>query len=183
MHTLLPLLSLSLALLSPPALALTVPGSLDLTNPTPPTTTPPTTSGAPPLNGTTSSDLNGTASNANAFTCLKRTAQTTQEPDFADCAAALRSLPLNAAVGVFWNAGEPLGDFQLPYFETYRSCQVVVSLRSAYDRVRSSWLAVAVAALELNAACQGVRAAPGLGSAVTFVDGLQTMKIELKGVR
>lgn len=58
---------------------------------------------------------------------------------------------------------------------------MVVELSKSYDRVQSSWLAVQVAALELNAACQDIREAPGLGNAYTYVDALNTMKITLRG--
>lgn len=51
---------------------------------------------------------------------------------------------------------------------------------NAHDKVRSSWLAVQVAALELNEACQDVRTAPGLGNAVTYVGALKRMKVTLK---
>ena len=56
---------------------------------------------------------------------------------------------------------------------------VVLTMQSALDRVQSSWLAVQVAAMELNEACQDVRTAPGLGSASTFVDDLGAMRITL----
>lgn len=56
-----------------------------------------------------------------------------------------------------------------------------MELRSTYDKVRSSWLAVQVAALELNEACQDVRTGSGLGSAYTYVDALEAMKITLRG--
>ena len=55
-----------------------------------------------------------------------------------------------------------------------------MELRNPYDKVRSSWLAVQVAALELNEACQDVRTAPGLGNAYTYVDTLRKMKITLR---
>lgn len=57
---------------------------------------------------------------------------------------------------------------------------MVVELQSPYDKVRSSWLAVQVAALELNEACQDVRTAPGLGNAYTFVDALGKMKVTFR---
>lgn len=60
---------------------------------------------------------------------------------------------------------------------------MLVELGSAFDRVRSSWLAVQVAALALNAACQDVRTTPGLGSAATAIDDGTggRLKITLKG--
>lgn len=125
----------------------------------------------------TNSSLNGTSNKA--FVCTKRTHQSRGEPGFADCAAVLRSLPLNPNIGTFYNSGP--GDFQLPYFETYRTCQVVIELRSVHDKVQSSWLAVQVAALELNSACQDVRMAPGLGTAYTYIDNLGAMKVTFTG--
>lgn len=165
MQMLLHLRFLGLALFSSSALALTIAPDLTLTTPT-----------------STNGSLNGTSANAAAFVCSRRGPQTTLEPDFSDCAGVLRSLPLNPNVGTFWNSGA-VGDFQLPYFETYRTCQVVIELVSRYDRVQSSWLAVQIAALELNSACQNVRTSPGLGSAYTYVDDLKSMRITLKGSR
>ena len=47
--------------------------------------------------------------------------------------------------------------------------------------MQSSWLAVQLAALELNGACQDVRAAPGLGNAYTYIDNLNSMKLSFRG--
>lgn len=58
---------------------------------------------------------------------------------------------------------------------------MLLELPRASDKVRSSWLAVQLAALELNTACEDVRAAPGLGGAYTYVDNSNLMKITLKG--
>ena len=153
---------LGLALLSPSILALTIPQSTSLAN-----------------ISQTNNGLNVTANGG--FTCTKRDASVRIQPGFADCAGALRLLPLDPSVGIFYGQGR--GDFQLPYFDTYKSCTVLVSLHSSIDRVQSSWLAVQVAAMELNEACQDVRTAPGLGFATTFVDGLNSMKITLQGPR
>ena len=161
MHLLLHFPLLGLALLSPSILALTIP----LTTPT--------------NISQTSNGLNVTVNSG--ITCTKRDGSVRIQPGFADCAGALRLLPLNPSAGTFYNQGR--GDFQLPYFDTYKTCTVLVSLRSPLDRVQSSWLAVQVAAMELNEACQDVRAAPGLGSATTFVDGLNSMRITLQGPR
>ena len=123
----------------------------------------------------TNSSLNGTSNGA--FVCNRRSPQTRREPGFADCAGVLRSLPLNPDIGTFYNSGT--GDFQLPHFEIYRTCQITIELRSAYDKVQSSWLAVQLAALELNSACQDVRTAPGLGTAYTYIDVMDRMKLTL----
>lgn len=163
MHMILHLNLLGLALFSSSAFAMTISQSTTLINP------------ASTLH--TNSSLNGTSNSA--FVCTRRSPQTRIEPGFADCAGVLRSLPLNPNIGTFYNSGA--GDFQLPYFETYRTCQVVIELRSTYDKVQSSWLAVQLAALELNSACQDIRTAPGLGTAYTYVDNLDSMKITLKG--
>lgn len=163
MHMLLHPNLLGLAFFSSSALAMTIPQGTTLIN----------TASTPHTN----SSLNGTSNSA--FVCTRRTFQTPVEPGFADCAGALRSLPLNQNVGTFYNSGR--GDFQLPYFETYRTCQVLIELRSTYDKVQSSWLAVQLAALELNGACQDVRTAPGLGNAYTYIDNLDTMKVSLRG--
>ena len=156
MHVLLHLNFLGLALFFSSALTMTIPQGTNLIN--------------------LASGLNGTSNSA--FVCNKRGTGWTIGPGFADCAGVLRSLPLNPNIGTFYNTG--VGNFQLPYFETYKTCQVVIELRSKYDKVQSNWLAVQLAALELNTACQDVRAAPGLGSAYTYVDDLETMKITLK---
>ena len=162
MHMLPHLPFLGLALLSSSALAATIPQSTTLTAPT---------------NPATNRTLNAT-SNA-AFVCNKQTPGTVVSPLFGDCAGALRSLPLNPAIGNFYNTGQ--GDFQLPMFETYKSCQVLVEMRSRYDRLRSSWLAVHVAATELSIGCL---TSPGIvPSAYTYLDELQTVRITLKGVQ
>ena len=126
------------------------------------------------------SNLNTTASNS-AFVCKPRGLRVQIEPTFADCAGVLRSLPLDPTVGTFYNTGG--GDFQLPYFESFKTCQVLVELAAASNKVRSSWLAVQVAALSLNAACEDVRLTPGLGYAYTYVDPSTLMKITLQGLR
>ena len=58
---------------------------------------------------------------------------------------------------------------------------MIVELRVSFAKVRSSWLAVHTAAMELNEACETVRNAPGLGFAYTFIDDLSAMMITLKG--
>lgn len=171
MHIPLPLTLLSLAIFPPSALTMTIShntATLQLLNP----------ASALPSNSTL---LNGTSNGSNRppFICNPQTPGMRILPKFADCAGVLRSLPLNPTIGIFYNSGA--GNFQLPYFETYRTCTVLVELRSTYDRVRSSWLAVQVAALELNDACQDVRTATGLGSASTYIDSLEAMKVTLRG--
>ncbi|CAF9918319.1 hypothetical protein IMSHALPRED_004276 [Imshaugia aleurites] len=163
MRILLRLKTLGLALWSTSALAMTIPQGTTLSNPT--------------NTLQTNSSLNTTSNSA--FTCVKGGTQARAEPRFADCAGALRSLPLNPVIGTFYNSGH--GDFQLPYFEPYKTCTVLVELRSTFDKVQSSWLAVQLAALELNAACEDVRMAPGLRIAYTYLDALGAMKITLKG--
>ena len=153
---------LGLALLCSSALAATIPQSTALTTPT---------------NPATNRTLNAT-SNA-AFVCNKQTPGRVAEPLFGDCAGALLSLPLNPAIGYFYNTGQ--GDFQLPVFERYKSCEVLVEMRSRYDKLRSSWLAVHVAATELNVACLSNEAI--MPSAYTYLDELQTVKISLRGVQ
>ena len=156
---------LGLALFSSPALTMTIPQGTSLTTPTT----------SPHTNGSLNATSNG------AYVCSKRGAQMRTQPDFADCAGALRSVPLDPTIGTFYNSGR--GDFQLPHFETSKTCLVVIELRSPYDKVQSSWLAVHVAAMELNVACQDLREAPGLGSAYTFLDDMSQMKITLKGAQ
>ena len=156
MHLLLYLKYLGMALFSSSALAASIPQGISLTN------------------GSLNAASNG------AFLCSRRTSQTSVEPKFSDCAGVLRALPLNPTVGVFYNTGR--GDFQLPHFETYRTCQVVIELQTSASKVQSSWLAVQVAALELNSVCQDLRSSPGLGSAYTYVDDSNLMKITLKGL-
>ncbi|CAF9939237.1 MAG: hypothetical protein ALECFALPRED_008047 [Alectoria fallacina] len=163
MHMLLHPKLLGLAFFSSSAHAMTIPQGTTLIN----------TASTPQTN----SSLNETSNSA--FVCIRRGSQTAIEPLFADCAGVLRSLPLNQNVGTFYNSGA--GDFQLPYFQTYRTCQVIIELRSTYDRVQSSWLAVQLAALELNGACQDVRSAPGLGIAYTYIDNLDAMKLSFRG--
>ena len=160
MHMLPHLRFLSLALLSSSALAATIPQSTTLTSLT---------------NAAMSRTLDA-SSNA-AFVCNKQTPGTAVQPLFGDCAGALLSLPLNPAIGIFYNTGP--GDFQLPMFETYKSCQVVIELRSRYDKLRSSWLAIHAAATELSIGC--LTSSGIVPSAYTYLDELQTVKITLKG--
>ena len=154
---------LGLALFSSSAFTLTISQGTILTNPT--------------SDLQTNSNLNATSKGG--FTCSKRGGGYRISPGFADCAGVLRSLPLNPKIGTFYNSGH--GDFQLPYFQTYKTCTVLVELRSTLDKVESTWLAVQLAALELNAACQDVRSTPGLEYAYTYLDDLGAMKITLKG--
>lgn len=152
---------LGLILFSSSALAATIPQDTTLTTPT---------------NLATNRTLNA-SSNA-AFVCNKQTAGKVTEPLYKDCGAALLALPMNPAIGTFYNTGG--GDFQLPMFETYKSCQVLIELRSRYDKVRSSWLAIHAAATELSIAC--LTSTDIVPSAYTFLDELQSAKITLKGV-
>lgn len=163
MHMLLHLPFLGLALFSSSALAATIPQGISLTTPTNPL----------------QSDTSLNATSKGNFVCSTNTASQRILPSFADCAGVLRSMPLDPSIGIFYNSG--MGDFQLPYFTSHKTCTVIVELRSTFDKVRSSWLAVHAAALELNAACQDVRTAPGLGLAYTYIDELSSMKITLKG--
>ena len=168
MHMLLHLKFLSLALLASSALALTVPQGTNLVNPSDSTHT--------------NSNLNATVNaDPKKFECIKKGSGTTTGPANADCAAALRAMPLNPNVGTFYSVGG--GNFQLPYFETFKTCTVLVSMKSRYDRVQSSWLAVHVAALELNAACEAARQRTGYESllkGITGVDDLGSLQISLQ---
>ena len=169
MHTLLHLKFLSLALLISSGFALTIPQGTNLISRTD--------------SIHTTSNLNETVGvdPDKKFQCIKKGSGTTTGPANADCAAALRAIPLNPNVGTFYSAGG--GNFQLPYFETYKTCTVLVSMRSRYDKVQSSWLAVQVAALELNAACEAARQRTGydaLLKATTSVDDLGAMQILLQ---
>ena len=128
MHIPLHLNLLSLALFSPSALTMTIPHDPALQILNPATTALPTNS---TLNSTSPANAN------RLFTCAQQSPHRSTRPGFADCAGVLRSLPLNPSIGIFYNAGP--GDFQLPYFNTYKSCQVLVELQNAYDKVRSSW--------------------------------------------
>ena len=176
MHTLLHLKFLSLALLASSALALTLPPQgPNLVSPSDDLHT------YSNLDGT-NSNLNGTVgADPKKFECIRKGSSTTTGPSNADCAAALRAVPLNPNVGTFYSVGS--GNFQLPHFETYKGCTVLISMKSRYDRVQSSWLAVHLAALELNAACEATRAKTGYESllkAITSVDDLGSMQILLQ---
>ena len=168
MHALLHLKFLSLALLTSSALALTIPQGTNLVSPTD--------------SIHTTSNLNETVgADPKRFECIRKMSSTTMGPANADCAAALRAMPLNPNVGTFYSVGG--GNFQLPHFETYKTCTVLVSMRGRYDKVQSSWLAVHVAALELNAACEAARQRTGYESllkATTGVDDLGSMQIALQ---
>ena len=168
MHPLFHLTFLSLALLISSALALTVPQGTNLVSPSD--------------SIHTNSNLNETVgADPKKFVCLKKGASTTIGPANADCAAALRAVPLNPNVGTFYNVGA--GDFQLPHFEKYGTCTVLITMKSRYDKVQSSWLAVHLAALELNAACEAARKRTGfeaLLKATTYLDDLGSMQISLQ---
>ena len=168
MHMLLHLKFLGLALLTSSTLALTIQQGTNLVNPT--------------NSLHTNSNLNGTvAADPKAFVCVKKGTSTATTPKNADCAGALRALPLNPNVGVFYEISG--GNFQLPYFTKFKTCTVLITLRSKNDKVQSSWLAVQVAAMELNAACEDARGRHGfdeLLKANTYVDDLEAMKITLQ---
>ena len=169
MHSLFHLKFLSLALLTSSALALTIPQGTNLISPTD--------------SIHTTSNLNETVGvdPDKKFQCIRKGGSTTTGPTNADCAAALRAIPLNPNVGTFYSTGD--GNFQLPHFETYKTCTVLVTMKSRYDKVQSSWLAVQVAALELNAACEATRQRTGyeaLLKATTSVDDLGSMQILLQ---
>ena len=158
MHTLLHLPLLGLALILSSNIVMSMPQDMDLTI---------------PVNAT---QFNATADDR--FVCNKRGDSRSWQPQFADCAGALLSLPFNPSTGVFYNSGR--GDFQLPYFKNYRTCQVLVELRSTFDKVTSSWLAVHMAATELNGVCQIQRQQPGLANGYVYLDDLKSLKITLQ---
>ena len=161
-----------LALFFSSALAATIPQGTTLTTPMEPAAN---HNAATPIAPATNNTLNAT-SNAN-FVCGGNTRREFVRPDYQDCAGALLSLPFNAAVGIFYNTGA--GNYQLPVFETYRSCQVLVEVRSRYARLQSSWLAVHAAATELNIRCLSDHAA--VPYAYKWIDEEQTVKVTLKG--
>ena len=172
MHMLPHLPFLGLALFFSSALAATIPQGTTLTTPINPSAN---DNAATAINPATNNTLN--ANSFATFVCGGNTRREFIRPDYKDCAGAILSLPLTAPVGIFYNTGA--GDYQLPVFETYRSCQVLVEVRSRYARLQSSWLAVHAAATELNIRCYSDHAA--VPYAYKWLDEGQTVKVTLKG--
>ncbi|KAI4121695.1 MAG: hypothetical protein LQ338_006226 [Usnochroma carphineum] len=73
-------------------------------------------------------------------------------PHIENCASALRALPLDTENGVFHNGG-PGDGFQLPVFERYRDCEVLVELKDPRADPVASWAEIGLAGMELNLAC------------------------------
>ena len=96
-------------------------------------------------------------------------------PTTADCAAALRALPSSPDVGIFHTGGSSDG-FQLPVFERYRKCEVLIEGSNG----RSSWLEIGLAAIELNMACLESGPASNTGG-TTYVSPYNRIKITLRG--
>lgn len=169
MHMLLHLPFLGLALFSSSAPAMTIPQGASLT------TRQGTSLILPPSD---SSSFNATSNSG--FACTRRTTQKVL-PRFADCAGALRFLPTDPTIASFYNA-EGEGEIQLPMFESYKTCTIIVTLSPALSSVQSSWVAIHAAAMELNAACQDVRLT-GLASGFTYVDSRDGIKVTMQGSR
>lgn len=157
-----------LALFSSSALAMTIPQGASLA------TRQGTSLTIPPDEGS----FNATSNSG--FACTRRTNQRVL-PRFADCAGALRFLPTDPTIAKFYNA-EGEGEIQLPMFESYKSCTIIVTLSPSLSSVQSSWVAIHAAAIELNAACQDVRAT-GLASGFTYVDNRDGIKVTMQGSR
>lgn len=168
MHMLLHLPFFGLALFSSLALAKTIPLGASLT----------TRQGTSLTTPPTDSSFNATSNSG--FACTRRTNQRVL-PRFADCAGALRFLPTDPTIANFYNA-EGQGDIQLPIFESYKTCTIIVTLSPALSRMQSSWVAIHAAATELNMACQDVRST-GLASGFTYVDIREGIKVTMQGSR
>ncbi|KAL8794669.1 MAG: hypothetical protein Q9195_002744 [Heterodermia aff. obscurata] len=139
----------------------------------------PTSSVALPSNPQTASDPSqlNVRSLSSPFDCTPNPPyRWTAFPHAQNCAAALRALPSSPNIASF-HTGGPGDGYQLPTFERYKDCEALIELRGG--AVRSSWLEIGLAALEVNAACLTTEA--GTAGAVTFTGVGDRIKITLRG--
>lgn len=97
----------------------------------------------------------------------------------ANCAGALRALDTDSEEGVFHNGG-PGDGYQLPLFERYKDCEVLIETVAPGDDPVSSWAEIGLAATELNMACLSAASSNYFGG-VTFCGGGNMVKISLRG--
>ncbi|KAL8836807.1 MAG: hypothetical protein Q9170_002768 [Blastenia crenularia] len=117
---------------------------------------------------------------ATKFTCLPRPqGRDPVQPHLENCAGALRALESDAESAVFHN-GPPGDGYQLPTFERYKDCEVLIETVNPGDDPVSSWAEIGLAAMELNMACLGGGSSLYYGGA-TFCGGGDMVKITLKG--
>lgn len=88
------------------------------------------------------------------FTCRSgRPPQYPIKPKQQDCALALRVFPSRPEIYNFHNAGAA-DLYQLPWFERYKTCEVLVGIDAGEGDVESSsWTEVGMAAMELIMGC------------------------------
>lgn len=131
--------------------------------------------------GPPTTNVNATALDAGspAFQCLPRGSGYTTSPGYSECAGAIRALPSFPQIAYFGNASpEP---FQLPQITRYSNCEVLINTRkTTFTSIESSWTEIGLAAVELNDACQKTRAAPGLGSGLTYAGANNNIVISLR---
>ncbi|KAM0801923.1 hypothetical protein BDR22DRAFT_145536 [Usnea florida] len=76
-----------------------------------------------------------------------------QKPRFTDCGAAIRELPSNHDIGNF-RTGGPADQFRLPVTKEIGTCSVKVNIQPGLTGgVTSTWVAIGMAATQLNMAC------------------------------
>ncbi|KAL8715876.1 MAG: hypothetical protein Q9220_000543 [cf. Caloplaca sp. 1 TL-2023] len=101
-------------------------------------------------------------------------------PDSQNCAGALRALPSRPQIANIHTGGVDDG-FQLPTFERYKNCEVLIEGATANTNVESSWLEIGLAATQLNDACLVVNV--GRVGGLTYTGGPygRAIKITLRG--
>ena len=122
------------------------------------------------------SQLNATIGDDPPFACLPQPPfRTVRLPSQQDCAAALRSWPTTPDVQNFHT-----GPGAFPDFRSYKNCVVLIELDKGSTLVRSSWLEIHTAALEVNLACLSDHGSGNVGG-VTRTGAGNHVKITLKG--
>lgn len=93
----------------------------------------------------------------------------------------MRALPNLPDIGNFHIGPGRDANYQLPVFERYKDCEVLIELATPTTVSRTSWLAVGLAATQLNIACVNDKEA-SLGGKTAIGDARSNdIKITIRG--
>ncbi|KAL8805388.1 MAG: hypothetical protein Q9182_001954 [Xanthomendoza sp. 2 TL-2023] len=107
---------------------------------------------------------------ADGLQCLRPPPwQYTVLPQQKNCAAAMRDLPDLPDIAEFHSQPGRDPAYQLPTFRRYKDCEVLIEL-SPGRTSRTSWLAIGLAATQLNLGCVDI-VNPGNAGGVTSTGG------------
>ncbi|KAL8707965.1 MAG: hypothetical protein Q9220_007108 [cf. Caloplaca sp. 1 TL-2023] len=102
--------------------------------------------------------------------------KTSISPTLGNCAAAMRGFPADSELAHFHNGGAGDG-FQLPLFQRYKDCEVLVLLKDTSAQPIASWAEIGLAMVEVGMACANTG---NVGGTTTAGDG-EGIEITVRG--